>query len=148
MYAAKGIYAAVLQERNFRFHICAAFYVYLLSAFYNFNATQYALLTVVIGVVMALELVNSAIERVMDSPEPKRYNIAGTIKDMAAGAVLVFSICAAVCGFLLFFNAEGFGNFLSFFMGNIAALIALLVSFVASAFFVFGFKQKQNKEDV
>ena len=91
-YAAQGFWAAVKEERNLRFHLCAGAYVLLASLFYSFSAVEYALLFLCIGGVIALELVNSAIERSVESPDPAHWRAAGGAKDMAAGAVLTFSI--------------------------------------------------------
>ena len=97
-YAAKGFWAAVKEERNLRFHLCAGAYVLLASLFYSFSAVEYALLFLCIGGVIALELVNSAVERSVESPDPAHWRAAGGAKDMAAGAVLVFSIASAAVG--------------------------------------------------
>ena len=137
IYAAQGIRAAVREERNMRFHLCAAFYVYLFSLFYDFSATQYALLTIMVVGVMALELVNSSIERVVERPAPERYRTAGVVKDMAAGAVLIFSIGCVVAGVFLFWNVKVFKNILLFFLAHPVALIAVLVSFPVAWCFVF-----------
>ena len=102
LYAAQGIRTAVREERNMRFHLCAAFYVYLFSLFYGFGKTEYILITLMVCGVLALELVNSSLERTVERPAPDRYMTAGVVKDMAAGAVLVFSIGCAVCGAVLF----------------------------------------------
>ena len=60
LYAAQGIRTAVREERNMRFHLCAAFYVYLFSLFYGFGKTEYILITLMVCGVLALELVNSS----------------------------------------------------------------------------------------
>ena len=94
-YAASGVWAALRAERNLRFHLCAAVYVLLFSRFYSFSRAEYALLFLCIGGVMSLELMNSAVERAVDRPDASHWAAAGLAKDMAAGAVLVFSIAAA-----------------------------------------------------
>lgn len=48
LYAAQGIRTAVREERNMRFHLCAAFYVYLFSLFYGFGKTEYILITLMV----------------------------------------------------------------------------------------------------
>ncbi len=103
-YAAAGIKAAVKAERNLRFHLCAGAYVLLFSLFYPFGAVEYALLFLCIGGVTALELMNSAVERAVDRPDRTHWGTAGQAKDMAAGAVLVFSIAAAAVGIALFWQ--------------------------------------------
>ncbi|HIW54254.1 MAG TPA: diacylglycerol kinase family protein [Candidatus Ruthenibacterium merdigallinarum] len=137
LYAAQGVRTAVRQERNMRFHLCAAFYVYLFSLFYDFTKTEYCLLTVMVAGVLALELVNSSLERTVERPAPSRYRTAGVVKDMAAGAVLVFSIGCAVCGVLLFWDVAVFREILAFFAGHPAALAALCASLVCSWLFIF-----------
>ena len=84
LYAAQGIRTAVREERNMRFHLCAAFYVYLFSLFYGFGKTEYILITLMVCGVLALELVNSAIERAVDKPDTTHWWTAGAAKDMAA----------------------------------------------------------------
>lgn len=104
-YAARGVLRAVREERNLRFHLVAAAFVLYFSHFYPFVRAERLLLVVLICGVIALELVNSSIERAVARPGPEHFFIAGTVKDMAAGAVLVFSIGAAVCGVWLFWDA-------------------------------------------
>lgn len=140
IYAAQGIRAAVQQERNMRFHLCAAFYVYLFSSFYDFTSTQYALITIMVVGVMALELVNSSIERVMERPAPERYRTAGVVKDMAAGAVLIFSIGCAVAGVFLFWNVPVFERILGYFAEHRVLLLLLLATLPVAWRFVFGKK--------
>ncbi len=136
-YAASGFLKAVNQERNMRFHICTAAYVYLFSAFYNFTAVQYAVITLAVCGVISLEIVNTAIERIADDPAPGKYYIAGIIKDMAAAAVLVYSIGAAVIGVIFYWDVEVFKNIYSFFAANLLLLLALVLSLVLSGVFVF-----------
>ncbi len=135
-YAANGVVKAVQAERNMRFHLCISIYVLLFSFFYSFTALEYAVIILAICGVTALEVVNSAIERLADNPPPGRYHIAGIIKDMAAGAVLIFSIGAAVIGVLFFWDLVVFRNIFSFFASNIILLALLILSFFACAVFV------------
>lgn len=141
-YAAKGLRVAVKEERNLRFHLCTAFYVYLFSFFYGFTRLEYCVLTLLIVGVISLELVNSAFERSMSRPSHEKYMAAGAVKDIAAGAVLVFCIGAAFCGFLMFWDLAVFARIFGFFMQNILLLILLLVSLAASAWFIFFWHKK------
>ena len=144
--AAKGFLAAVKEERNLRIHLCAAFYVVAFSFFYDFSRTQYAVLALVIIGVIALELVNSAFERVVDSLCPTPDKTAGIIKDIAAGAVLVFSAGAVACGVLLFWDPVAFAAIFRWFFARPLMLLALAASLALCAWFVFGFGRKK-KED-
>ena len=137
-YAAQGVRTAVREERNMRFHLCTAFYVYLFSRFYNFSRVEYVLLTLMVCGVLALELVNSSLERTVERPAPDRYRTAGAVKDMAAGAVLVFSIGCAAGGVLLFWDVAVFGEILHFFLARPLLLALLAASLVLSGWFIFG----------
>ena len=55
-----------------------------------------------IGTVIAAELFNSAIERLVDLVSPEWQKVAGEVKDIAAGAVLVTAITAAIVGLIVF----------------------------------------------
>ena len=136
-YAFSGIRRAIKEERNLRFHLCAAFYVYLFSLFYDFGKIEYAFITILVGGVFALELVNSSIERTAANPEPFRYMTAGAVKDMAAGAVLVFCIAALVCGILLFWDLAVFSRIFTFFAQNLLALAGLVLMLISSYMFIF-----------
>lgn len=142
-YAWQGIRAAVREERNLRFHLCAAGYVYLFSLFYEFGKTEYVLLTLMVCGMLALELVNSAVERAVDKPSPEHDQAAGAAKDMAAGAVLAFSIGCGACGVLLFWDAAALGRVLAFFGAHPLALAALAASLAASWAFIFRFRREQ-----
>lgn len=135
-YAANGIRAAIREERNMRFHLCAAAYVFLFSLFYDFGKTEYMLIVLMVCGVLTLELVNSSIERAVDKPSRGHYWTAGAAKDMAAGAVLVFSIGCAVCGVMLFWNIAVFRRIFTFFGAHPLALAALALSFLAAWRFV------------
>ena len=137
-YAVQGVRTALREERNLRFHVCAAFYVYLFSLFYEFTRVEYCLITIMVGGVMALELVNSSLERAVERPVPERYMTAGAVKDMAAGAVLVFSIASAVCGVLLFWDTAAFARMWRFFLRWPALALVLAATLVPAFRFIFG----------
>ena len=97
VYAWNGIRAAAQEERNFRFHLCAACYALLASWLAELAAAEWCLIVLCIAAVLALELVNSAVERAVDKPDTTHWWSAGAAKDMAAGAVLVMAAgCLAV----------------------------------------------------
>ena len=102
VYAWNGIRAAVKEERNFRFHLCAAFYAFVAAYWAGLSAVETALIALCVAAVMALELMNSAVERAVDKPDTTHWWTAGAAKDMAAGAVKVMDIgtvIVAVWGF-------------------------------------------------
>ncbi len=147
-WAGRGFATAVRHERNLRFHLCVGVYVYLLSLFYPFTAVHYVVLTLLVAGVLALELVNSAIERIVDHLAPKYNMQAGLIKDIAAAAVLVFCIGAAVCGFVLFWNLEVFAQIGRWFAARPLLIVLLAASLALCGWLVFGLgpKQKEGKD--
>ena len=85
VYAWHGICAAVLEERNFRFHLCAALYVFAAAHMAHIDATGVALLAICVFMMLGMELMNSAVERAVDKPDTTHWWSAGAAKDMAAG---------------------------------------------------------------
>ncbi len=142
-YAWAGIAAAVRTERNFRFHLCAGAYVLWFSRYYAFTRVEYALLALCIGGVMAMELMNSAVERAVDKPDVAHWRAAGSAKDMAAGGVLVFSIAAAAVGVCLFGDWAALCRIARLYAGSPPALAALLLSAAAAVWFVRGRNHKE-----
>ncbi len=98
VYAWNGIRAAVQEERNFRFHLCAACYVAVACVLARLSAVEWALIALCIAGVLGMELMNSAVERAVDKPDTTHWWSAGAAKDMAAGAVLVVALGTLVVG--------------------------------------------------
>ena len=134
--AIKGFFGAVCSEGHLRFHLVAAVYVLVFSSFYNFTAAQWAVLIILIALVIAAELVNTAIENTCDAVTTEQNANIGRAKDMAAGAVLVLSIAAAAIAVIFFWNLEVIKNIFAYFSQNIPMLILLIISAVVSVLFI------------
>lgn len=102
-YAWKGICSCVGKEQNLSFHLIATTVVVAAGVCLGITRTEWMIVTGCIGVVVAAELFNTAIEKLVDLVSPEYHPIAGQVKDIAAGAVLVCAIAAAVIGILVFF---------------------------------------------
>lgn len=100
-YAWNGIRAAVQQERNFRFHLCAACYAFVAAWLAELSSVEWCLIVLCVAAVLGMELMNSAVERAVDKPDTTHWWSAGAAKDMAAGAVLVVAVGALAIGLLL-----------------------------------------------
>lgn len=147
IFAGKGIYTAVLQEQNFRFHICAAIYVYAFSLFYSFGKIEYCIITILVASVMSAELFNSSIERIVGPPEGEnKTEIKAKTKDMAAGAVLIFAVAAAICGVILFWDISVFSSIIKYFSQNIFILILFVLSLFVSYLFIYRFGKSKNRK--
>lgn len=101
-FAAQGIVAAVRKEQNIRFHLMAAVVVGISGWLTGLSKTEWLIVILLIGGMLALELVNTAMERVVDLASPGVHPLAKQAKDMAAGAVLVFAAASAIIGLLIF----------------------------------------------
>jgi diacylglycerol kinase len=103
VYAWRGLVAA-FRERSLAIEGCIAIAVLGAAVYFQVTVTEWLIILVVIGLVMGLELMNSAIERLVDLVTTERRPDAGRIKDIAAGAVLFASIMAAVVGVVIFYK--------------------------------------------
>lgn len=101
-FALNGLKAAARSEQNLRFHLVAAVLVLAGAAWFRLPAAEWALLMLCIGVVMAGELFNTAIEKLCDVVSPQYQERIKTIKDLAAAAVLLASIAAVGVGLFIF----------------------------------------------
>ncbi|WP_305584887.1 diacylglycerol kinase family protein [Fictibacillus sp. WQ 8-8] len=101
-YAWEGIKAAVKGEQNIKIHLAVSCIVLLAAYVLEFSAERFSILLIVIGNVICLEIVNTALERLVDLVTNDYHPLAKQAKDMAAGAVLVFSVIAVIIGLLLF----------------------------------------------
>ncbi len=87
-----GIGHAFSKERNLKIHTLAAILVVILGLWLRINLEDWAILIGVIGGVIGLELVNTAIERTVDLVTREHHPLARAAKDVAAGAVLFFQL--------------------------------------------------------
>ena len=92
-YAWKGIRCCIGKEQNLSFHLIATAVVVIAG---------FVLGILCIGVVIAAELFNTAIEKLVDLVSPQQHPVAGQVKDIAAGAVLVCAATAAIIGLIVF----------------------------------------------
>jgi diacylglycerol kinase (ATP) len=102
-YAWAGITYSFHSQRNFRIHAAIAIIAIGLGAFLQVSSTQLAIITLTCAMVMVLELLNTAIESVVDLAVKQTYHeLAKIAKDCAAGAVLLSAVAAVlVAGFIL-----------------------------------------------
>ncbi|WP_409289343.1 diacylglycerol kinase family protein [Peribacillus sp. SCS-37] len=101
-YALRGILTGFRQERNVRIHAAVTVLVLIFGWFFSLNATEWLFILAAIGGTIALELVNSAIERTVDLAVKEYHPLAEQAKDMAAGAVLVYTIFSILVGIIIF----------------------------------------------
>jgi len=104
LYAAKGLRYAFSTQRNFRIHVGFALVAFILGLFLGLNTSDLAIMALTATSVLIVELVNTAIESVVDLAIGKRFHpLAQIAKDCSAGAVLVASISSLLIAVLLLF---------------------------------------------
>ena len=102
-FAITGIFTAIKEERNMRKHALSALVAILAGLVFRISATEWLFLLMAVFLVIALEIVNSAIENVVDLASNYHFSmLAKNAKDMAAGAVLVVSCYALITGMIIF----------------------------------------------
>ena len=101
-FAWKGILTCAGHEQNITFHLLTAIIVVAAGFCFGISRTEWMVVMLCIGTVIAAELFNSAIERLVDMVSPEWKKIAGEVKDIAAGAVLITAIAAAIVGMIVF----------------------------------------------
>lgn len=101
-YASEGLLHAFKSERNFKVHIFAAVIVIFAGLMTGLSMSEWLMIIILIGGMLALEMLNSAIERTVDIITVNRNPLAKQAKDLAAGAVLIFAITSAIIGLLIF----------------------------------------------
>lgn len=103
-FAFEGIRSTFQTERNFRIHLVVAIVVIGMALFLEVPKIDFILLLIIIALVFCAELLNTAIEAVIDLVSPEWHPFAKVAKDTAAGAVLVSAVFAVVIGVLIFYK--------------------------------------------
>lgn len=101
-YAFEGIFTGIKKERNMKIHCLAMLCVVAAGLLLRISISEWCLCLVLFGLILSLELVNTAVEAVVDLVTEEKRPLAKLAKDTAAGAVLIAAIMAAGAGLLIF----------------------------------------------
>ena len=101
-YAAKGILEVYSHEQNFKVHTLMAFLAVLMGAIFRIALWEWCFLFLVIALVIASEMINTALEKLCDLTQPEQDERVRVIKDVSAGMVLVCAVGALAVGFIIF----------------------------------------------
>ena len=101
-YAFNGIKYAFLYEQNMDIHLIVTIIVIAFGIFFKISIIEWLVCLILIGLVIASELINTSLETTIDLISPKYNEKAKVAKDTAAGAVLVFASVAFICGLIIF----------------------------------------------
>lgn len=101
-YAFEGIFTGIKKERNMKIHCLAMLCVVVAGFFMKISVTEWCICLILFGLILSLELVNTAVEAVVDLVTEEKKPLAKIAKDTAAGAVLIAAIIAAGVGLIIF----------------------------------------------
>ncbi len=101
-YAYQGFIYAFKTEFNLKVHIVVAFLLIILGFVLKITKTEILITLVLIGQVISLELVNTAIERTVDLACSSKNSLAKVAKDCAAASVLISAIMASIVGVFIY----------------------------------------------
>jgi diacylglycerol kinase len=101
-YASRGIRAVFGTEINMKIHLVVALLVVIFGFVFQISLTEWMLCLLCFGLVVGAEMMNTAIENVVDLVTSNQHPLAGKAKDIAAGSVLISAIISAIIGLLIF----------------------------------------------
>ena len=101
-YAREGLKHCIVSERNFRIHMVMGVIAFLLGVILQLTRAELAILLLLIGLVLIAEMLNTALENLVDLCTEEYHPLAKVVKDVAAGAVLLLCIVAVLVGIVIF----------------------------------------------
>lgn len=101
-YAFKGAFILVSTEASIKVQFFIGILMTVAGFYFNISTTEWLIQISAIGLIMALEGVNTAIEEIADFVHPDYHVKIGLIKDISAGAVFIFAITAIILGCIIY----------------------------------------------
>lgn len=138
-YAIRGVRLCIRTERNFRIHLCAAGYVTVGAVLGRLDGPSCALLCLCFGLMLAAELLNTAIERLCDRDARGYDSLVRDAKDIAAAAVFVCALFCVAVGGLLFLRGDAPAHLAAFFRDRLWLAALMVLSVPVAGAFIFGY---------
>lgn len=139
--AFNGLARATKNERNFRIHICAVFYVLFFAIIGKIEYVHYPVIFMCFGTVMAVELINSVTELLCDVVSDRFDMLLKAVKDMAAGAVLIAAVGSGAAGLFIFARFDIIRNVMISLSENRYHALLLILSIPVSVLYIAGRKK-------
>ncbi len=150
VYAFKGIFRTIVNERNLRIHITCVVYmvsILLLTDWFTLSRTDWAVLMLACGSVIGGEIVNTAIENAVNLASKEYTEYGKVAKDAAAGAVLISAIFAVIVGIIIMYQPAAFKAMYEYFTENPFMFAVFLISLIPATLFIFfGVPTKKGKK--
>ena len=101
-YAWAGIKSCFKSESNFRIHLIAALATIIFSLLLNISATEWIAICFCIAFVITMEMMNTSIEKLCDVVYTELHPVIKSVKDIAAGAVLISAVFSLITAAIIF----------------------------------------------
>lgn len=140
VYAFNGVCYVIRHERNFRIHLCCLAYMFSFLCFtdwFTLSRSDWAILMLTSGTVLACELINTAVENAVNLASDKKTAYGKIAKDAAAGAVLISAFFAVITGVMILLQKDAFISLYRYFSEHIGMFILFVLSIVPATVFIF-----------
>ncbi len=101
-YAFNGLIDAYRTEQSVWIYIPVSLLVILAGFLLKISTFEWLIIILILGIILSLELINTALEAVVDLATEKYHPLAKKAKDTVSAAVLVFAITAVIIGLIIF----------------------------------------------
>lgn len=102
IYSFAGLKTAYKEERSLWLHLTLSLLVVILAIFFKISIYEWIISITLLGMVLAIELLNTSIEACVDLVTTKKHPLAKKAKDIASSSAFIMSICAGVCELMIF----------------------------------------------
>lgn len=107
--AINGILHAIKYERNMKIHVCIAVILFVMALFFDLSKLEFMIISLTVCIVIVCELINTAIEVMVDLVTSEYHPKAKIVKDVSAGAVLISAFFSVVVAYFVFFERVSSG---------------------------------------
>lgn len=135
--AFSGISFCIRNERNFRIHLVALFYIMVFAFLFEMPEIKHIILLIILTAVIVSEMLNTSVEELVNIVKPGYDQLARVAKDVAAGAVLACSLSAGVVTVVFFWDLDRWLKIIKIFAGNPLLIVLLVISIMLSLIFIF-----------
>ncbi|MFL0352823.1 diacylglycerol kinase family protein [Xanthomarina sp. GH4-25] len=102
-YAVRGAWLLIKTEASIQVQVFIGVIMTILGCYVGLNTTEWIVQTLIIGLIISIEGINTVIEEIADFIHPEFHQKIGLIKDLAAGTVFIFAIIAIIIGCIIYF---------------------------------------------
>ena len=101
-FALKGAYKLITTEHSIMIQFSIAILLVIAGFYFHISREEWMMQTLAVGLVLGIESLNTAVEKIADFIHPEFHERIGFIKDIAAGAVMFTAIASIVVGLLIY----------------------------------------------